>query len=316
MTRIALLGAGFTRNWGGWLASELIGELCGRLIDRPNVNQLLRLSGNFEQVLAARRALAEREPSNEQALEDVRRLEEAILTSFASVNAALARLPDLRLSGTSDMRCSIRQFLARFDAIFTLNQDLLLELHYDGMGLESRGRWQHYYFPGIVLTRGWLRERREERVGQTLLVGNVPVAPPDRYQPVFKLHGSVNWRTDEGGRVLVVGTAKEKAAPGSELLRWYHEEFRRYLMRVDTRIMVIGYGFADQHINSLLLDAAKRASLAMYLVDPKGREALSAHPELMLIPLLGFCQRRFGQVFEDPDSPAFQSIDRFFSDQR
>lgn len=315
MTQIALLGAGFTRNWGGWLAAELIGELCGRLVDRPNLNQMLRLSGNFEQVLGARRAAAEREPSNEQAVEDMRRLEEAILASFGTVNSALARLPDFRLGGVTDERGSIRHFLGRFDAIFTLNQDLLLELHYDGMGLESRGRWQHYYFPGIVLTRGWLRERREERVGQTLLAGNVPVAPAERYQPVFKLHGSANWRAGERGRALVVGTGKEKTIAGSELLRWYHEQFRRYLTQGNTRIMVIGYGFADQHINTLLLDAAKRSALAMYLVDPKGREALTAQPELLLIPSIGLCERRLDEVFADPDGPAFQSIERFFGGQ-
>lgn len=316
MTRIALLGAGFTRTWGGWLAAELIGELCGRLIDRPGVHQMLRLSGNFEEVLGARRALAEREPSNEQAAEDVRRLEEAILDSFAMVNGALARLPELSAGGALDGRCSIRRFLARFDAIFTLNQDLLLELHYDGMGAESQGRWQHYYFPGIVLTRGWLRERREDRVSQTLLVGNVPVAPAERYQPVFKLHGSVNWRTGAAGRVLVIGTGKEKAIAGSALLRWYHEEFRRYLMQGNTELMVIGYGFADQHINSALLEAAKRSSLAMYLVDPKGRAALTAQPELLLIPLIGLAERRFSELLADPASPAFQSVDRFFNDGR
>lgn len=311
MARIALLGAGFTRNWGGWLAAELIGELCGRLVDRPHVNQMLRLSGDFEYVLGARRTVAEREPSNEQAVEDVRRLEEAILKSFATVNAALARLPDLRFGGAPDARYSIRRFLARFDAIFTLNQDLLLELHYDGMGLESGGQWQHYYLPGIVLTRGWLRARGEERNGQTLLVGTVPVAPAERYQPVFKLHGSVNWRAGEGGR-LVVGTGKEKAIAGSAILRWYHEQFRRYLMEENTRIMVIGYGFADQHINAALLQAAKQHSLAMYLVDPKGRQALVGRPELLLIPLIGMSERRFSEIFADPDNPAFQSLDRFF----
>ncbi len=312
MATIALLGAGFTRNWGGWLAAELIGELCGRLIDRPHLNQMLRLSGDFEYVLGARRAVAEREPSNEQAVEDVPRLEEAILKSFATVNAALARVPDLRFGSATDERCSIRRFLARFDAIFTLNQDLLLELHYDGMGLESGGQWQHYYFPGIVLTRGWLRARREERNGQTLVVGSVPVAPAERYQPVFKLHGSVNWRAGDGGRALVVGTGKEKAIPGSELLQWYHEQFRRYLSEGNTKIMVIGYGFTDQHVNSSLLQAAKQHSLAMYLVDPRGREALVGRPELLLIPLIGMCERRFGEIFSEPDSPQFQSIHRFF----
>jgi len=51
MARILLLGAGFTHNWGGWLASELVGELCGRVEDDDELIQRLKETRNFEKVL-------------------------------------------------------------------------------------------------------------------------------------------------------------------------------------------------------------------------------------------------------------------------
>ena len=50
------------------------------------------------------------------------------------------------LSGVS--KPSIQEFLPKFDALFTLNQDLLLEFHYKA-GLLPAGRWICSYYPGI-----------------------------------------------------------------------------------------------------------------------------------------------------------------------
>src|ERR1700722_161931 len=88
--RVLLLGAGFTRNWGTWLASEFVGELCGRLADRPHLNEMLRVSNNFEATFGARRVVAAREPDNAQAAEDVDRLQQAILETFREMNTSLA----------------------------------------------------------------------------------------------------------------------------------------------------------------------------------------------------------------------------------
>jgi hypothetical protein len=46
---------------------------------------------------------------------------------------------------------SIQKFLVRFDAIFTLNQDLLIEVHYNNQNvvLWQGTRWQGYELPGM-----------------------------------------------------------------------------------------------------------------------------------------------------------------------
>jgi hypothetical protein len=51
MTSVLLLGAGFTRNWGGWLEREIEGDLLGRLADAPALRTLVQNSANFEEAL-------------------------------------------------------------------------------------------------------------------------------------------------------------------------------------------------------------------------------------------------------------------------
>lgn len=276
MTRVLLLGAGFTRNWGGRLASDFVGTLCRRVVDRPHLNEMLRISSNFEQVFGSRVMVARREPDNVQAIEDVRRLSQAIRETFRDMNAGLL---NRRINFSDDVRCSTRRFLSRFDAIFTLNQDLLLELHYDGTLLENHTRWTACVFPGVPYTHDWLNPRMKgDRIDMVLRAASSAATPEPRYQPVYKLHGSVNWLTADNTDLLVIGTGKEETIAGIPLLRQYAEIFQEYLFRGGTEIMVIGYGFADQHINDALLEGARRHALKMILVNPVGTNVFEAHP--------------------------------------
>jgi hypothetical protein len=312
-----LLGAGFSRNWGGRLAAEFVGTLCQRIVDRPHLNEMLRVSGNFEEVFGNRVMVARREPDNTQALEDVRRLSLAIRDVFHSMNAGLLHR---QFNFSQDGRCSTRRFLSRFDVIFTLNQDLLLELHYGGVLLENQTRWNGCVFPGIRYTHDWLNPRSEvDRLDMMLQAATSATVPGSREQPVYKLHGSANWRSADNGELLVIGTGKEDTIAGLPLLRHYGEIFREYLFRGGTEIMVIGYGFADPHINAVLLEAARRHALKMFLVNPAGTQAFGAHQrsaptgrnELLDIPLIGLCQRGLSEVFADYGNPAMQDFEEF-----
>lgn len=56
MTRVLLLGAGFSRNWGGWLASEAFEYLlgCPEVAARPLLRDMLwqcQGKGGFEAAL-------------------------------------------------------------------------------------------------------------------------------------------------------------------------------------------------------------------------------------------------------------------------
>src|SRR5262245_11279674 len=149
--RIALLGAGFTHNWGGWLASELVGELCGRVADDSELLEWLKRTRNFEQVLAETRQQANQGPKQRQRFE---RLQEAVDATFKEMNQMLSRQTfELGFQHGYGPDRWIVSFLAEFDAIFTLNQDLFLEMHYvpGKSGKKNRDKWRATCYPGIAL---------------------------------------------------------------------------------------------------------------------------------------------------------------------
>ena len=43
-----------------------------------------------------------------------------------------------------------------------------------------------------------------------------------------------------------------------QLLAWFHREFRQFLQRPDTRLMVIGYSFSDAHINTAIEEGVEK----------------------------------------------------------
>jgi len=46
---------------------------------------------------------------------------------------------------------------------------------------------------------------------------------------VIKLHGSFNWRSDDGQNLMVVGTDKTAKIAAMPLLTWYAEIFKQVL---------------------------------------------------------------------------------------
>ena len=127
MQFILLLGAGFSRNWGGWLSSEAFEYLlgCPEILSNSDLRRALwksKSEGGFEQALSIMQAdhsigQTERERATHA-------FEAALVRMFDDMNAALLEVKDLEFPSTQPN--TVRRLLARFDAIFTLNQDLLL----------------------------------------------------------------------------------------------------------------------------------------------------------------------------------------------
>jgi hypothetical protein len=263
-SHILLTGAGFTRNWGAWLAKELEGDLLGRLAPHPNLQLLIQNSSNFEEALEIARS-----DGTSMSRDQVRTLEATIKASFDAMNCELAGRKSLEFIAES---YSVAGFLAMFDAIFTLNQDLLLEFHYFATGLSSSD-WIGSYYPGLepaCVPNTYPAELYRHLKRQ---VGSSIVSDPKR-QPIYKLHGSVDW-TDDSGDLFVVGGGKEFYIQSKPLLVHYFHILREHLEKPDTRLMVIGYGWGDDHVNRLIFDAAKNnASLGIFHVHPEGRDAI------------------------------------------
>ncbi len=77
--------------------------------------------------------------------------QDAISATFDAMNKALSRR---QFEFSNDIRYSIARYLTQFDAIFSLNQDLILERHYNAdhnISLRSNQRYNAADFPGVEL---------------------------------------------------------------------------------------------------------------------------------------------------------------------
>jgi hypothetical protein len=319
MTHILLTGAGFTRNWGGWLAKELEGDLLARLANDRELRKLVQESANYEEALEIARSSGF--SGRSLGPEAIKRLEQAIAESFWAMNTALGHKGNMRLSDY--VRPDIHKFLSGFDAIFTLNQDLLLELHYEisQASQDTQSRCQGTYFPGIEpqvmpkLSAGEVINLRRQ-------VGTIGPSIPN-LQPIYKLHGSIDW-SDDTGALFVVGGGKEQYIDSKPLLKAYFTEFRRRLSEPNARLMVIGYGFADGHVNKLITDVSQATqALSIYYVHPEGRDAVHqgkqhkviigySPPSIAQVPCIGESRRPLTSTFGDDDLE-YEKLMRFFA---
>jgi hypothetical protein len=276
MPTFLLIGAGFSRNWGGWLAGEAFEYLlgCQEIQRDQQLRNLLwkhQPTGGFEDALAELQAAFTRDPHGAEPL--VRAFQAAVIRMFDDMNRAFFEVTDWEFQNFRQRQ--VGYFLPRFDAIFSLNQDLLLEHYYVNRhtaALADVRRWAGSQLPGmrrIPAPDPALAGSAAHSTWTPLPDANFTFDP--NQQPIFKLHGSSNWEDPAGNRMLIMGGAKAVGIGQQPILLWYAQQFEERLSQPGARLMVIGYGFRDQHINEIIKRAAERG-LRMFLVAPEGAE--------------------------------------------
>jgi|SRR5450631_3226968 len=264
--RIILTGAGFTKPWGGYLASELWSVIVSHpaLRAAPETDMDLHDQLNFEETLA--RVQAEPETFRKENGEAI--LWRAVLEAFAVMDSRIARwsiedqhtvLGDL----IRDLAATAGSSTTFF---FTLNQDLFVERTIPGCDGT---------LPPLVVPQGGGALTPGDPFG-----GPTKVVVPVVFDPVpfraikgrpgyIKLHGSMNWRAGHSD-LVVLGGAKAEAIARFPILRMNNAIFRRALREKNARLLVVGYGFGDKHINEPINQAAAaRNGLAIWVVDPR-----------------------------------------------
>jgi hypothetical protein len=325
VARLLLIGAGFSRNWGGWLSDEVTDYFltCEEVRNDRNIRDALahsRRRGGFESALSALQA----DFLHRGAIrgEQVARLQTAILRMFADMDRAFSQI---NFEFQNEIPYLVRTFLAKFDAIFGLNQDCLLERHYFNANIQLSNpiRWNGWQIPG---TRVIVDPGRDPLDTTPLRRTPDPTnfRVEDKLQPYFKIHGSYNWETDAGQKLLVMGANKMTSIQDHGLLRWSFETFKAYFAR-PTRLMIIGYGFRDEHINRVLIDAATARRLELFVIDRLGAGALDQNnetrggsiyvrselDEILSPTLIGASQRPLREIF-GTDRAEHMKVETFF----
>jgi hypothetical protein len=317
--RVLVTGAGWSRNWGGRLAAEMwqtiMDDPAVQISDR--LRTLLLAEQSFEVALATTL-----EPPFEPAERLV--LESAIMNSFRSMDRELARV------GHGPNIYGVQEFIFRFFGhrsqgfnagyLFTVNQDLFLERHlYNSHVAGVPGP----VLPGIQATpdRPWFSSVIGPYDDSFVVrpVEGVPMGVQLLNQfNVVKLHGSCNWRTRDGRNLLVIGTGKTQLIRQDPLLAWYFDLFKAVLFAGDVRLMVVGYGFSDEHINAVIADAVEKFSLKMFVwstsADLVEKIRKAPHGERMLKGLLSTASRQMIEVFprDQSETEEYRRICRGF----
>jgi hypothetical protein len=229
----------------------------------------------------------------------------------------------------ADPRLGIIRFLTRFDSIFTLNQDTLLESHYLPIVAQEDFAKNPYqgprnlgaHRPGLVsaldtLTFGSIASQIP------LYKAGDDFSPVPNLQPYFKLHGSIDIR-DGRDMMLILGGDKEADIAKHPLLESYHARFQWWLNMPRARLMVIGYSFADAHINRIIFDAIENSGLKVFIVGPDGAKTIGANESFPLNPpqtikdaIVGASSRPLRNSLSGRDMVELMKIERFFQDGR
>lgn len=224
-----------------------------------------------------------------------RSLTQAIRNAYQEMHELICQ-GDLKRNNAAAAVC--RAFIARFDGsghergfLFTLNQDLFMErffslsyqqaslLKIPGLG---HPKWFNGQLPSILTDEDFVRLPDENRL--------------EKFKPTFwsksvecfayvKLHGSYGWRSSQdGGDVMVIGHEKLGSIEKEPLLKWYMSLFEEILREPARNLVVVGYGFGDEHINDVIADAIRDHGLRLYVISPK----LPAEFRETLAPLNSF----------------------------
>jgi hypothetical protein len=199
----------------------------------------------------------------------------------------LAAAVDLPVPGRAGELVTQRRFLRKILTrplnlkrvnVFTLNYDTLVEQAADA--------------EGVVLVDGFVgtlrRVFRPECYDQDLYfpaqTTEGRVHRFDRVAHLFKLHGSITWIAEEASMDnpygIRSGQGKTEGAPlvyptpakyGETLGMPYAELFRRFastVVRPQSTLFVIGFGFGDDHVSAIVRQALAVPSFTLVVVDP------------------------------------------------
>ncbi len=262
--KILLTGAGFTHNFGAPLASEVSNLIFNSASDKPQLMELLRNNFDYEAVY-----------------QTVMQSENYDVTTKASFTNAMTEAYNIidkliKNHGMSNINTTkFKELLKGFNKpngsgfIFTLNQDLFLdnnmskfpditfEIPVQGAPVNN----PEYPFERTRLNISYdnfeeFKENKQKYLNK-----------PNSRIFYIKLHGSQDWYKADNNQIMVIGHGKKERIQVEPILDWYFEIFKNQLAKEDTKLLIIGYSFRDEHINRVINN--NKHKLKIYIINPQ-----------------------------------------------
>lgn len=301
---ILLLGAGFTKNFGGLLANEMWAEIFNHkeIQAQSRIKKLMLNDFDYECVYYS---VLEGFKDKEGLLgkigesiafekEEKDTIEKATTAAYMYIDEILREHVinhprPIELNYFNDLIYQIGGQSIRYEKfyrdeifyhshtdtkkksfIFTLNQDLLFER------LFPKNCCANLSIPGIDNNPEWfttcfnkpLEELDYCKLPNEDQLSNKDILLEGSYF-LIKLHGSCNWISYDGSEVMVIGRGKKGKIHKEPLLKLYFEIFENVLSQGRRRLFIIGYGFGDKHVNKIISKAIIKHELKVYILSPE-----------------------------------------------
>jgi hypothetical protein len=305
---ILLLGAGFTKNFGGLLANEMWAEIFNHdsIQALPRIKKLMLNDFDYEcvyySVLESFKdkvgLLGEKGGSIVFNKEEKNAIKKATKSAYMYIDDILREHVinhphPIELNYVNDFIFQIgsqghifKEFYKdgihyhsftetkNKSFIFTLNQDLFFERLYPNFCAELS-------IPGIDNNPEWFTTRYNKPLEESdycelpnenkLNSENILI---EGNYFLIKLHGSCNWTSFDGSDTMVIGKGKKDKILTEPLLKRYFQIFNYVLSQERHRLFIIGYGFGDKHINEIISKAITCHGLKVYILSPESPEKL------------------------------------------
>lgn len=319
-----LTAAGFTKNFGGFLAKEMWDKIfnCPEVQDRPNLKNLLWNNFDYESiyhnVLDGDYSNEEKVAINTAIFEAYKKLDHIACEYIPAIEASRASI----LSGAKNL---IKHFTRNFNQInyfFTLNQDLFVERLFSDINkpIASPGI-KRIVNPGmhsrLPLNDADFITTPNQKEINTKSANNLS---KNEFHYV-KLHGSFGWKSSDGSNKMVIGKNKYNQIIKEPLLSWYFELFEQVLFQEEIKLMIIGYGFHDDHINIVIEKSIEKYGAKLFIISPSSsnefKNELSKidHGEKILSGISRYFTCNFTKLFppNQPDTYEWNEIKNLFS---
>jgi len=319
---ILLTGAGFTKNFGGLLASEMWSKIFNhpQIQSQPRLRKLLLHDYDYEsiyyKVINGPYEESEKNIISETILETYKILDEIIRT-WMFTNDSPYPVNKYEVNKFIESFNYIKEEISFF---FTLNQDLFIERHFHSINTQL-------LYPGIIKLPGAEKIKSGLPIEQKDYI-TLPTEDKIASNSFFKhsihyikLHGSFGWKSINGNNRLVIGRNKETQISEEPLLSWYFEVFKKTLCKKDVRLFIIGYSFHDSHVNEVIANAINEYKLRLYVLSPKKQYKFIkelcevSHGEKILSGLVGYFPYSLLELFpaDQTESHGWKEIkERYF----
>lgn len=320
---VLLTGAGFTKNFGTPLASEMWAHIFNhkKIQAQPKIKKLMLDDFDYESIYDI--IMMEDSPYTP---DESKAINDAVWSAYNYMDTIIRGYnknhrypPEVH---------NVNELIHRFgnqgnkSFIFTLNQDLFYERLYDNIadaklsipGFENNPQWFDTKFNEPLNSSHCCRLPDKEKLNR-----NTDILSKGNFF-LIKLHGSYNWKSFDDTIKMVLGRGKTEQIQKEPLLKYYLKLFEMVLSQNQRRLLIIGYSFGDYHINRIISNAVRDNGLKIYIISPASPEEfkkkLCEKPGLSLNiwqEMSGYFQSNFNDIFSE-DRDKYKAIKQNFYD--